>query len=88
MKTRVVVHIALNAKNERVGCLVEAAGRLITFEGWCLTRFHKEWSDREASEWINDDYSTESTLNKWKKDAAKFDKAVRFQRVTLIGESK
>ena len=88
MKTRIVVHIALNAKNERVGSLVEAAGRLIPFEGWCFTRFYKEWGDRETSEWINDDYSTEPTLNKWKKEAAKFDNAVRFQRVTLIGESK
>ena len=65
MKTRVVVHIALNAKNERVGSLVEAAGRLIPFHGWCFTRFYKEWRDREASEWINDVYSTEPTLNKW-----------------------
>ena len=65
MKTRMVVHIALNAKNELVGSLVEAAGRLIPFEGWCFTRFYKEWGDRETSEWINDDYSTEPTLNKW-----------------------
>ena len=34
MKTRTVVHIALNAKNERVVNLVEVAGRLITVEGW------------------------------------------------------
>ena len=88
MKTRTVVHIALNAKNERVGNLVEAAGRLIPFEGWCFTRLSEMWSSRAASEWIYNDYGTESTLKKWKKDAAKFDKAVRFQRVTLIGESK
>lgn len=87
MKTRIAVHIALNAKNKRVGSLVEAAGRLIPFEGWCFTRFHKEWSDREASEWINDDYSTEPTLKEWKKEATKFDNAARFQRVTLTGES-
>ena len=37
MKTRTVVHIALNDKNERVGNLVEVAGRLIPFDGWCFT---------------------------------------------------
>ena len=83
-----VVHIALNAKNERVGSLVEVAGRLIAFEGWYFTKFYKKWRDREVIEWINDNYCTEPTLNKWKKEAAKFDDAVRFQRVTLIGESK
>jgi hypothetical protein len=88
MKTRTVVHIALNAKNQRVGNLVEAAGRLIPFEGWCFTHRSEMWGCRAASEWIDDDYNTESTLKKWKKDAAKFYKAVRFQRVTLIGESK
>lgn len=88
MKTRIVVHIALNAKNERVGNLVEVAGILIQFEGWCFTHLSEMWSSRAASEWINNDYGTECSLKKWKKDAAKFDKAVRFQRVTLIGESK
>ena len=88
MKTRTVVHIALNAKNDRVGNLVEVAGILIQFEGWCLTHLSEMWSSRAASTWIRDDYSTECSLKKWKKDAAKFDKAVRFQRVTLIGESK
>lgn len=88
MKTRIVVHIALNAKNERVGNLVEVVGRFIPFDGWCFTHRSEMWGCRAASEWINDDYSTEFSLKKWKKDAAKFDKAVRFQRVTLIGESK
>ena len=88
MKTRVVVHIALNAKNERVGNLVEAAGRLIPFEGYSLAEFSIAWRDRNSSEWVRDDYHTERSLKKWKKDAAKFDNAVRFQRVTLIGESK
>ena len=88
MKTRTVVHIALNAKNERVGNLVEVAGRFIPFEGWCFTQRSDAWSCRSAMGWIDNDYGTESTLKKWKKDAAKFDKAVRFQRVTLIGESK
>lgn len=88
MKTRTVVHIALNAKNERVGNLVEVAGRLIQFDGYGIAYFSIAWRGRNSSTWIRDDYSTECSLKKWKKDAAKFDKAVRFQRVTLIGESK
>ena len=88
MKTRIVVHIALNAKNERVGNLVEAAGRLIPFDGYGLAEFSIAWRGRNSSTWIRDDYNTECSLKKWKKDAAKFDKAVRFQHVTLIGESK
>ena len=88
MKTRMVVHIALNAKNEQVGNLVETAGRLIPFEGWCFTQRSEILACRSASEWINCDYGTESTLKQWKKLAVKFDSAVRFQRVTLIGETK
>ena len=38
MKTRIVVHIALNAKNESVGNLVEVAGRLIPFGGIIIFR--------------------------------------------------
>ncbi len=87
MKTRTVVHIALNAKNERVGNLVEVVGRLIPFDGWCFTQRSKIWACRATSEWINADYGTESTLKQWKKHAADFDGAVRFQRVTLIGET-
>ena len=88
MKTRTVVHIALNSKNERVGNLVEVAGRFIPFEGWCFTQRSEIWACRSASEWINCDYGTVSTLKKWKKESAEFDSAVRFQRVTLIGETK
>ena len=33
MKTRIVVHIALNAKGERVGSAIEGAGRLLPFVG-------------------------------------------------------
>ena len=88
MKTRVVVHIALNAKGERVGNLVEAAGRLIPFEGYSLAEFSIAWRAKNSSVWIRADYLTARSLKKWKKDAAKFDKAVRFQRVILLGETK
>ena len=87
MKTRIVVHIALNAKNERVGNLVEVAGRLIPFEGYCFGNSYNRWSKRVANDWIDINCIT-PTLKKWKKESAEFDRAVRFQRVTLIGESK
>ena len=78
MKTRTVVHIALNAKNERVGNLVEVAGRLIPFDGWCFTHLSEMWGCRAASEWICNNYYAECSLKKWKEYAAIFDKAVRF----------
>ena len=84
MKTRVVVHIALNAKNERVGSLVEAAGRLIPFDGFRP----RIWSKQSSSEWIDMHFNTFESVPFWKAQCKKLHKVVRFQRVTLIGESK
>ena len=67
LKTRIVVHIALNAKNERVGNLVEVVWRFIPFEGWCFANNSKRWSCREVNEWINHDYNTELTLKNGRK---------------------
>ena len=86
MKTRIVVHIALNAKNEQVSNLVEVAGRLIPFEGGSLGLAY--WSKRKASTWIKDDWATMESLKEWKDFCKEASKAVRFQRITLIGESK
>ena len=86
MKKRTVVHIALNAKNERVGNLVEVAGRLIQFGGGSLWLAY--WSERKASTWIENDWYTMGSLKEWKDYCKEASKAVRFQRVTLIGESK
>ena len=86
MKTRTVVHIGLNAKNERVGNLVEVAGRLIPFGGGSLGLAY--WTKRKASTWIEYDWHAMGSLKKWKDYCKKASKAVRFQRVTLIGESK
>ena len=86
MKTRTVVHIALNAKNERVGNLVEVAGRLIPFGGGSLGLAC--WTKRKASTWIEADWHTMGSLKEWKDYCKEASKAVRFQRITLIGESK
>ena len=84
MKTRIVVHIALNAKNERVGNLVEVAGRLIPFGGGSLGLAY--WTKCKASTWIEADLDTSGSLKEWKDYCKEASKAVRFQRVTLIGE--
>ena len=88
MKTRIVVHIALNAEGKRVGCLVCVAGRFIPFEGWSFTERLKTWEQRSITEWMDSDYGVEEELSEWKSFSRRYNKAVRFQRVTLLGETK
>ena len=85
MKTRMVVHIALNAKNERVGYLMCVAGRFIPFSD--NSELQKE-AKRQTSFWIYDGFYVVDSVNAWKSYSKSVEKAVRFQRVTLIGESK
>ena len=88
MKTRIVVHIALNAKGERVGCLVCVAGRFIPFNGWSFTERLIAWEQRAVTEWMDYDYSVEESLEEWKDFLKRYNGAIRFQRVTLLGETK
>ena len=88
MKTRIVVHIALNAKNEQVSNLVEVAGRLIPFAFGGGSLGLAYWTKCKTSTWIEDDWHTMGSLKKWKNYCKKASWAVRFQRITLIGESK
>ena len=83
MKTRIVVHIALNAKNERVGYLMCVAGMFIPFSG--NSKLQKE-AKRPTSFWIYDGFYVVDSVNAWKSYSKLVGKAVRFQRVTLIGE--
>ena len=85
MKTRTVVHIALNAKNERVGCLMCVVGRFIPFS--YSSKLQKE-ARRLTSFWLYGGFYTVVSVNAWKSYSKSVEKAVRFQRVTLIGESK
>lgn len=85
MKTRTVVHIALNAKNERVGYLMCAAGKFIPF--YDDSKLQKE-ARRSTSFWLYDGFYTVVSVNAWKSYSKSVENAVRFQRVTLIGESK
>ena len=84
MKTRIVVHIALNAKNERVNMLVSVSGQLIPFRNCTID----DLTDNTAMQWIGDGFCTFETIANWKFDVKKRYRAVRFQRATLIGESK
>ena len=83
MKTRIIVHIALSAKGERVGSAVEVAGRLIPFGGL----IDGEWRHRPTNTWIKDEYYCIESVECWKKYEKTYG-AVRFQRVILEGESK
>lgn len=83
MKTRMVVHIALNAKNERVGKLFCLDGRLIPLIDDNAPSKDVKWILRGISE-----FHTSPSLKKWKDYCMRAERAVRFQRVTLIGESK
>ena len=81
MKNRMVVHIALNAKNERVGLLVEVVGIFIPF--YDSVDFKKD-VNKSNSFWMST-YVTIPTLSYWKRFSKEVDQAVRFQRVTLVG---
>ena len=84
MKTRIVVHIAFNRNDKRLAMLICAGGQLIPLRYGDLDEF----SRRTASEWLNIEFCTFASLAYWKDYVKSRYKAVRFQRVTLIGESK
>ena len=83
MKTRVVVHIALNAKGERVGKLFCLDGRLVPFSDENAPSKDLKWILRGISE-----FHTSPSLKKWKDYCKRVERAVRFQRVILLGETK
>lgn len=85
MKTRIVVHIALNAKNERVGCLVNVCGILIGFSG---DHSFVGFKSQPVNHWLTIGNRSMKSLKKWKEKMKVVENSVRFQRVTLIGESK
>ena len=84
MKTRMVVHIALNAKNERVGKLFCCAGRFIPFGD----NDSLEKDNKYLARYTGDLFYTMPSLKHWKAYCKRAEKAVRFQRVTLLGETK
>ena len=84
MKTRIVVHIALNAKNERVGKLFCCSGRFIPFSD----NDSLEKDNKGLARYTGDLFYTMPSVKHWKDYCKLVEKAVRFQRVTLLGETK
>ena len=84
MKTRIVVHIALDKSGFRVGKLFCVAGRFVPFGD-----FDNLSSDKDRpTHYFTSGFYTMPSVQYWKGYCKRVDKAVRFQRVTLIGESK
>ena len=84
MKTRIVVHIALNAKGERVGKLFCCNGRFVPF----ADDNSLEKDSKVLSRYTGDLFYEMPSVNYWKDYCKIVEKAVRFQRVTLLGETK
>ena len=84
MKTRAVVHIALNAKNERVGKLFCFSGRFIPFSD----DDSLEKDNKTLARYTGNLFYAIHSVKYWKAYCKRVEKAVRFQRVTLIGETK
>ena len=63
--------------------MVEVCGRLIPFCGHVFST----WKYRSATQWINLKFVTLESIVFWKK-YSKRNGAVRFQRVTLLGETR
>ena len=84
MKTRIVVHIALNAKGELVGKLFCCSGRFIPFSD----DDSLEKDNKTLARYTGNLFYTIPSVKYWKAYCKRVEKAVRFQRVTLIGESK
>lgn len=81
IKHRTLVHIALNAKGERVRVLMCAAGRAISFPGEHDLNYERNAAPKS---WFRG-YSAEQSVKSWKCDCMRLFDACRFQRVMLVG---
>lgn len=86
MKQRLVVHIALNAKGEKVGLLVNVSGMFIPVSARTWDKLVKKIASRRATEWLNK-FMVGESVSYWKSKRKERHNAVRFQRVTLLSES-
>jgi len=82
IKHRTVIHIALNAKGERVAMLVCVAGKYIPLSSsFKLSNYRND----PPSFWLNQPYGTAKSVQDWKRNWL-FGRAARFQRVMLVGD--
>lgn len=82
---RLVIHKGFDSKGEVVATLVQTCGMLIPF-AW---GFEPGKVDFKAEHWIKNWtlWGQETSIADWKRRARKYDKAVRFQRITYTPDS-
>ena len=85
MKTRIITHCAYKG-NEPLSILIEVAGRLIGFPPQTL--YHRKvLQERSAAKWASMSFITTPSLKEWKQ-GRKAEGATRFERMTLLGETR
>ena len=89
MQTRIIVHKAFD-KAELRGVLVEVSGRLVGFPADLLDNYlHMRWiRKRSATEWMTLDFIITQSLSAWKHRMRKNRRAHRFERVTILGDTR
>lgn len=85
MQTRIIIHRAYKG-NEPLSILIEVAGRLIGFTPLNL-HSRKVMQECSATKWASMSFFTNPSLKAWKQ-RRKAEGATRFERVTLLGETK
>ena len=85
MQTRIIIHKAYKGR-EPMLILVEVAGRYIGFPP--LTTYHRRiLRERSAAKWASMPFITRPSLKAWEQEQ-KAEGATRFERVTLLGETR
>ena len=82
---RLVIHKGFDSKGIVVAVMVQTCGMLIPFT-W---DFELDKYSFKAERWIKggDLWNQDSSIADWKRWARKYDKAVRFQRITYTADS-
>ena len=85
MQTRIIIHKAYRG-HEPMLILVMVAGRYISFPP--LATYHRKiLQERSAAEWASMPFIISPSLKAWKQ-RQKAEGATRFERVTLLGETR
>lgn len=85
MQTRIIIHRAYKG-NEPLSILIEVAGRLSGYPS--LSLYHRKvMQERSAAKWTNIPFIINLSLKEWKQ-GRKAEGATRFERVTLLGETR
>ena len=83
--SRLVIHKGFDSKGEVVATMVQTCGMLIQFTG----DFEPNKFDFKPKYWIKggDFWNQASSIADWKRSVRKYNKAVRFQRITYTADS-